>query len=121
LRFQRFFGWIGAAIIWAFALMGLRYVLNAYEAEPNGNLSSVVGYFAALLALAGWMVQAFLSVRASRKQHSINVLFQSRMSPEYQNNLRKVNERFPKNAPLALDVINADERIRTSTTRRRSS
>lgn len=109
MRVQRLFPWFGAIAIWTAAIWGLLFILAEYGLHQQGNLPSVVGYFAALLALAGWMVQAFLSVRSSRKQHSINVLFQSRMSPEYQKNLKAVNDAFPSSGHIDLDHINLPE------------
>lgn len=110
MRFHRILPWVaGVVAIWVIAAMVLSFVLQEYQTKDSVGLTPVVAYAAALLALAGWMVQAYLSVRTSRKQHSINVLFQTRMSPEYQKNLECVNNAFRAGRPIQLAVVNAEE------------
>lgn len=95
MRIQRVLPWLGAAAIWVAALWGFLHILDAHTRQPDADSITLVAYSAAVLALAGWMVQALVSVRASRKQHSINVLFQSRMSAEYQGHIKTIRDAYP--------------------------
>lgn len=50
--------------------------------------------FAAFTAMAGWITNAIVTVRNSVKQHTINILLQSRLSQAYMERVQKVNAAF---------------------------
>jgi hypothetical protein len=82
------------AMVWALALWGYFHVLAWHFASPTNTATStaIVGYSAALLALLGWMIQAWLSIRNSRKQHTMNLLLQSRLSTEFNKHVEQLKK-----------------------------
>jgi hypothetical protein len=82
-------------VLTVLGLLATLFVWGEYRAAPDANLTNLIGCFAALLALFGWIVTAWVSIYNSRKQHSINVLFHSRMSEVYQSRVNVIVDAFP--------------------------
>ncbi|TVT61093.1 MAG: DUF4760 domain-containing protein [Azoarcus sp. PHD] len=61
------------------------------------NLSSThwVSIAGILIAASGWVVTSFVNLHNARRQHTVNVLLQSRLSQAYQQRLRDVVKSFP--------------------------
>jgi len=95
--------------LWLTAFAGCWFVWSEYHTKQSVELVTLVACGSAMLALTGWLVQATLAVRIGRKQHSINVLFQSRLSKELTEHLSIVNEKFPHHGPLRWEIIDAAE------------
>ena len=54
-------GWkVAVALIWVVALFVLLHILRQHEADPKTYATPLVGYVAALIAFAGWLIQARL-------------------------------------------------------------
>lgn len=91
--------------IWAATLWGFYHVVETHIRLPRSNPLPVVGYFAGMVALAGWMIQAKIATRNSRKQHTMNVLFQTRMSKEFQDHVDRITKKYPDGAPIPYEEI----------------
>lgn len=92
---------LGSVTVWVLAFAGLYHVFDQHSARPDANPLFIVAYMAALIALAGWMAQALISVRNSRKQHSINLLFQYRMNKQFSDHVANIQMYFPDTTPIA--------------------
>lgn len=77
--------------------------------KPNWLV--LVGVVAAVM---GWLVSAYITLRNSIKQHTINTLLQSRLSTQYQGQAKVINQSFfapgmPKTDPVLLEVLLSSE------------
>ncbi len=59
------------------------------------NAAHWVGVAGILAAATGWVVTSMVNLHNARRQHTVNVLLQSRLSQAYQQRLRDVVEKFP--------------------------
>ena len=98
-------------LVWAVALIGFYHVLDFHVRNPMSNPTGTVAYAAALIALAGWMIQARIAIRNSRKQHTMNVLLQTRMSSEFNKNVAVIERNFPKGANISFKKANRTQEI----------
>ena len=58
------------------------------------RLSNWIVLVGVVFAVEGWMVSAYITLRNSIKQHTINTLLQSRLSAVYMESARIINESF---------------------------
>lgn len=68
------------------------------ELFPEGlglNAAHWVGIAGILAAATGWVVTSMVNLHNARRQHTVNVLLQSRLSQAYQQRLRDVVKTFP--------------------------
>lgn len=77
--------------------------------KPNWLL--LVGVVAAVM---GWLVSTYMTLRNSIKQHTINTLLQSRLSTQYQQQAKVINQTFfapgmPLNDPVPLEFLQSAE------------
>lgn len=100
---------LGIAITWLLAGIGLWHLAAEHLNKPESNPIALVGYSAALVALAGWMIQAWVSVRNSRKQHTMNVLLQTRLNPQFGEHASRISAAFPAGAPIPYTEISKSE------------
>lgn len=59
------------------------------------NAAHWVGIAGILAAATGWVVTSMVNLHNARRQHTVNVLLQSRLSQAYQQRLRDVVKAFP--------------------------
>lgn len=100
---------IGIVATWLLAGVGLWHLAQTHLSKPDSNPIALVGYSAALVALAGWMIQAWISVRNSRKQHTMNVLLQTRLNPQFADHANRISKKFPAGAPITYKEITKPE------------
>ena len=94
---------VAASAVLAGVFAGLFLFVRFYLKDPQAvPLLAVVAYGAAAFALTGWVVQSWISIRNSRKQHTINVLFNTRLSPEYIQNTENIRAYFPEESEIKL-------------------
>lgn len=93
------------AVLGAFATVGGWHVYQFHLEKPEEYATATVAYVAAVAALVGWIVQSFIAMRNSRKQHTINVLFQTRMNPEFANNVANIHKPYPSPQNIPADAI----------------
>lgn len=96
---------LGVLAIWLLAGLGFYHVYEQHVKAPNTNPLAIIAYSAGLIALAGWMVQSWTSTRNSRKQHTINVLFQTRLSSEFTKHVDNIQARFPDVTPIKYSEV----------------
>lgn len=73
--------------------------------KPNWLILSGI-----VAAVMGWLVSAYITLRNSIKQHTINTLLQSRLSTYYQEQAKVINETFfapgmPLNDAVPLEYL----------------
>lgn len=88
----------------------------------NGNVGAITALFAATAAAItvgiGWGVQHQSGAKASRRTHTFNILMQSRLSSEFQGQVKKRMERYPAGEAVTAEdarLINKkglDERLK---------
>lgn len=86
-------------------------LLQLMPAQPDGSfrtLASLFGVFFSALTATGLAILTFVlnarrAERAQRKQHTINILFQSRMSEYFQDTNRRRKEIFPTDQDIFLE------------------
>lgn len=71
-------------------------------------------YASALLALAGWMVQTWNTARVGRKQHSMNVLIQTRFSEVHRKHLEIVSDGLAGAVEFSAEKVMNDANLRRS-------
>lgn len=88
-------------------------VISVVTLSEKGNISAVTALLAATAAAAmvgiGWAVQHQSSARASRRAHTFNILMQSRLSKEFQDQVkRKADVYFAGNRvePADAELVN---------------
>ncbi|NOX43761.1 MAG: DUF4760 domain-containing protein [Gammaproteobacteria bacterium] len=64
------------------------------------TLTPVIIFFSMLVALTGWLVAAGVSLYNSTKQHTINILLQSRLSDTFKGYREKTAKSYPENPKL---------------------
>lgn len=96
-------------VVWIAAFTGLYHVVQAHMNNPASNLFALVGYCAALVALAGWMVQSFVAMRNSRKQHTMNVLLQTRLNEIPAKHIKQIDKTFPNGADISYAELSKEE------------
>jgi hypothetical protein len=104
VRAQTLLLFILGTLVWAIALLGLYHVIVAHISHPAENPTAVITYVALLVALAGWMFQSWVSMRNLRKQHTINVLFQTRMGDAWKQNTETIRKLFPDSTPITYAI-----------------
>lgn len=57
-----------------------------------------MAFIGTAVAMAGWIIKSWLSIYIARRQHTINILLQSRLSQAYQARLRDIFECYPQTA-----------------------
>lgn len=96
-------------VVWIAALVGFGHIIREHVAQPNSNATAIVGYSAALVALAGLMVHAWIAVRNSRKQHTMDVLLQTRLNPQFSKHAGKIQKTFPGQMEIASEILNQED------------
>jgi hypothetical protein len=100
---------IFAVFVWFLALYGFAHVLDFHIKSPGKNPTAIVAYAAAWAALTGWMIQALIAVRNSRKQHTMSVLLQTRMSAEFNKNVAIIEKTFPEGSVISYSKANRNK------------
>jgi Domain of unknown function (DUF4760) len=116
MRTRRLFIPVAIVAIWIAALVGLYHIISQHRATPSANPTALIAYTAALVALAGWMFQSWLSVRNSRKQHTMNVLLQTRLNPLFSEHAKAIEAAFPSTTPITFTALTlpANSSVRSS-------
>lgn len=111
LRFGRIAVLFLLMLVWVPALTLLYHVIRTHTDSPatTPNPTAMIAYVAALAALAGWMFQGWLSVRNSRKQHTMNVLLQTRLNPQFADHASKIEAVFPPGNPITFEALTKPE------------
>lgn len=109
--------WSGAAILWSIALGFLYYLVTCHVLpNPQAAIGPLVIYVSALLAFAGWMVQTWNAARVGRKQHSMNLLMQTRLSAVHKEHLVTVGTAFSGAKVFDLTTIKSNKNLERSVT-----
>ena len=106
---------LGGCLIFLAGVGGL--VLACYQSKiTDVHIEAVtrvwVLYFAALIALVGWVVTAYISLYNSTKQHTINILLQSRLSNTFQDYRAKVLAIYSEYPQLVAVPLSDIEKLR---------
>ncbi|WP_459349673.1 DUF4760 domain-containing protein, partial [Rhodovulum sulfidophilum] len=103
----RFINWFAWAILASLAATLLWHVYSSHIVEGHGASTAVafVGVIAAIVALLSLFVQSALTRSISRKQHTMNVLFQSRVNSVFAEHVDRIQNAFPEQTPLNLQVV----------------
>ena len=96
-------------IVWIAALVGFDHIVRAHVAQPNSNPTAIVAYSAALVALAGLMAHALIAVRNSRKQHTMDVLLQTRLNPKFWEHAGKIQGTYPDQTEIVPEILFKEE------------
>jgi hypothetical protein len=92
-------------IVWSVALLGFYHIGYRHVEVPTRDPTAIIAYSAAMIALAGWMYQSWLAVRNSRKQHTMNVLLQTRLNPLFAEHAEIIEAAFPLGKPITFDAL----------------
>jgi hypothetical protein len=80
-------------------------IISVVTLTQSGDVTSVTTLMGAAAAASmvgiGWVVQHQSSARASRRAHTFNILMQSRLSAEFQNQVRKRADLYSAGNPVA--------------------
>jgi hypothetical protein len=68
--------------------------------SENGLTALMAATAAAMMAGVGWVVQHQSSARSSRRAHTFGVLMQSRLSSEFQEQIKKRSQRYSTGVPV---------------------
>lgn len=92
----------GCVLYWAYrgALFGV--------ALPQLADTAWVGLAGGAVALAGWIVTALVNIRNSIKQHTVNVLLQSRLSTVYMGYAERINSYFFEADGTIIPLVEQD-------------
>lgn len=103
---------LGIAFV-VIALLGAiamgRYLDTPMEGSINDYVRTWVIYGAALVALLGWVVSAYVSLSSSIKQHTVNILLQSRLSTAFNDHKDAILSVYP-NKPKIILIPGSDIR-----------
>ncbi len=96
---------VGASVIHVVVFI----LISVITLSEDENVTAITGLLAATAAAAmvgiGWAVQHQSSARASRRAHTFNILMQSRLSKEFQEQVRqKASVYFAGNKVEAVDA-----------------
>jgi len=100
---------LGIVLIWGLAFAGLYHIIRVHIEKPDGTPLALVGYTAALVALAGWMFQSLVAIRNSRKQHTMNVLLQTRLNATAEQHIEEIDRASPNGAKITLLALKSSE------------
>lgn len=70
--------------------------------ETQGALPALATMLSVLVAIVAFVVNAWVSTRQQRKQHTVNTLLQSRLSPEFRLHKERREEHFPEYRPISF-------------------
>lgn len=86
--------------------LGFIYIVNEHDPKPNHY--TVLGIVVSTLTIIlGWLIHASLGARHQRRQHTLNVLLQTRMSTEYQSQARNLRCVYSQHSTIPEDVVGA--------------
>ena len=95
-----FLGFVGWEFLWPYEILG--------QKPPGFNKENWLFFGGVSSALSGWIITAWITVRNSIKQHTINTLLQSRLSPEYMKHATNFNNYFFNVNREKIPIVNAD-------------
>jgi hypothetical protein len=100
-RLREFAVWMAVVLLGAY---GLWIAFEAtYQADNLKPQQAVT--FAAIGAIVGWVVAAYIARRNSTKQHTMNLLTQTRISSEMNSRLKIATDTFPVGTPMTATDI----------------
>jgi hypothetical protein len=88
----------GIAHVVVFITLG---IVTLWEDKNIGAITALFAATATAITVGiGWGVQHQSSAKASRRTHTFNILMQSRLSSEFQGQVKKRVERYPAGVPV---------------------
>jgi hypothetical protein len=82
-------------------------IISVVTLNQSGNVAAITALLAATVAASmvgiGWVVQHQSSARASRRAHTFNILMQSRLSKEFQDQIKKRADMYSAGNPVAAE------------------
>lgn len=109
-----FWGEVLAFLLVANWIAGESPVVYLPVAPPAFDAQKWILMAGAMAAMMGWTVSAYISVKNSIKQHTINTLLQSRLSETYMKRAKEVSDHFAEPSG-ALIPVRAEEIGKTET------
>lgn len=96
-----FLGFVGWAFLWPnMTFLG--------QNPPEFNKENWLFFGSVSSALSGWIITAWITVRNSIKQHTMNTLLQSRLSPAYMKYADDFNKYFFDINRKKIPIVDAD-------------
>jgi len=100
--------WYGVSAIVAF-LIASSFCLYNYSVNATivttGPYLVVISVFSACSAALGWVIHVQLSNKSHRKTHTLSLLMQSRVSTEYQLQVKNFTKCFPASSPIKKEHL----------------
>src|SRR6266566_7240303 len=90
-RYLPLYALLGLVLVGAGAITIVELKCGAFNFQATHWLSLI----AIVAAVTGWITTSLITLYNARRQHTINVLLQSRLSQAYQQRLRDVVEKYP--------------------------
>jgi hypothetical protein len=90
-RYWIFYGILGALWLGAASVVSLEIKYGLFHFDPAHwlSLATITG------VVTGWAITSLVTLYSARRQHTISVLLQSRLSPAYQQRLRDITAAYP--------------------------
>ncbi len=99
---------IGVGVAHLITFIAVSVIVLVHYDRPDAVTGLMAAFAAAIMVGIGWVVQHQSSARASRRAHTFNILMQSRLSREFQEQLEKRCDYYyagvvvtPVDAPLS--------------------
>lgn len=80
---------IGVGVLHLITFIGISVVVLLHYRRPEAVTGLMAAFAAAIMVGIGWVVQHQSSARASRRTHTFNILMQSRLSKEFQEQVKR--------------------------------
>lgn len=93
-------------LIIATFVLGFIYIVR-WQGQNNFDYAVLGIVVSTLTIILGWLIHASLAARHQRRQHTLNVLLQTRMSTEYQSQARNLRCFYPPSSVIPQEVVEA--------------
>jgi hypothetical protein len=116
--------WAAGGILGAVAAGFAVHVAYDYATNPESRFSAYnVGVLTGILsAIIGWLTNAWLSFRNSKKQHTINLLFQSRLNSDlFSRHQARLSYIYPPDSEYPIDWEEFDRISKSADSETRST
>jgi hypothetical protein len=94
---------IGVSVVHVVTFICISVVMLTLRGEVTAITALLAATAAAAMVGIGWVVQHQSGARSSRRAHTFNILMQSRLSSEFQNQIKKRADLYSAGNPVAAE------------------